>query len=88
MKKDTQWHEAKRTRCIESYSSKTKLKSVHDWRKRIAATDTTQAKIAQAVGIKPTRLSEYMRFISEPSDERFMSIERAIKEAEGNTAKL
>lgn len=83
MKKDSEWHEKKRQRCIEGYSSKTKMKSVQDWRKRITACEAKQSHIAQQVGIKPPRLSEYMRLLTEPSDDRFDHIERAIRKAEG-----
>lgn len=82
MVKDGAWHEEKRARCIASYSSKTKMKSVEDWRVRIVKAGVPQRMIADAVNIKPPRLSEYMRLLCEPSDEMFDAIEAAIKNAE------
>lgn len=88
MVKDSDWHEKKRQRCIEAYSSKTKMKSVLDWRKRIAACNGKHKDVAAAVEIKATRLSEYMRLLSEPSDTLFNNIENAIRSLEKTKQKI
>lgn len=81
MIKDSSWHDLKRQRCIDNYSSKTKMRSVEDWRKRIMQSGRSQKAIADAVGIQSPRLSEYMRLLVEPSDYKFYLIEAAINNA-------
>lgn len=82
MVKDSDWHAEKRARCIEKYSSKTKMKSVIDWKKRMAVTGVTAKAIAQAVGMHPPRISEYVSCLTEPSDDIFEKVEALLRTAE------
>lgn len=82
MAKDSNWHNEKCQRCIQKYSSKTKMKSVRDWRKRITGCRAKQSEIAATCGIRPERLSEYMRLLFEPADDIFYKIESEIRKAE------
>ena len=85
MIKDSEWHEEKRQRCLEKYTSKTKMKSVRDWKKRMAITGITAKSIAEKVGTDAPRISEYITFLTEPSDEKFAAIEAILRDAELQT---
>lgn len=65
-------------RCIANYSSKSKYRSVKRWKVRMVAAGIKRDDVAQALNIKPERISEYCHFVHEPSEERFIAIEQAI----------
>lgn len=72
----------KQKRTVESYSSAVKLKSVLRWKQRLAAAGVKVKELAKHTGKVPFRISEWMNFTHEPSEENFNEIEAGIYELE------
>ena len=68
----------KRERCIASYSSNSKLKAVKRWKVRMVKAGVAAKTIAHDIGIPAPHLSDYMSFLYEPPEERFMAVEEAL----------
>lgn len=72
----------RRARCIKNYRSQSKLKAVQRWPQRIAKNRGLTLKyIAERMGKKQPRISEYVGFIIEPPDHVFDQIEQILLEA-------
>jgi len=72
----------KRLRVIEAYASDTKLRAVLRWRQRLVARDITVEELAYKVKRQVPRISEYMYFVREPSEQAFLAIDAAIYQLE------
>lgn len=68
----------KQKRVICQYIDKKKLKTVMKWKERLKKRKITISQISEDVGIKVTRLSEYINFKRQPHDKKFEIIEKAI----------
>lgn len=65
---------------IENYSSPVKLKSVIRWRERMARGGIDTKTLADAIGVKTTRMSEWLNFTHEPREDKFNAVEAALYE--------
>lgn len=72
----------KQKRTVESYSSPVKLKAVLRWKQRCAAAGVKIKDLAAHTKKVPFRISEWMNFTHEPSEENFNEIEAGIYELE------
>lgn len=70
--------EAKKLSCVLKYSSKVKLKSVVRWKERMVKVGVTTEKLGELTNNPSPRISEYLNFTHEPSEETFNTIEDAI----------
>jgi len=68
-----------------SYSCRSKMRSVVDWKKRLVIANKTIYDLARKTGIGSTRISEYVSLMVEPHDERFFKIEEGLKDLERNS---
>lgn len=74
--------QARREKCIAEYSSKSKFRSVQKWPARIAMTkEVSVTIIAQALQKPPPRISEFISFIKEPTEDEFIKIEKMLYDA-------
>lgn len=72
----------KQIRTVEGYSSTVKLKAVLRWKPRLAAAGLKLKDLAEKTGKVSFRISEWMNFTHEPSEENFNDIEAGIYELE------
>lgn len=72
----------KQRRTVESYSSPVKLKAVLRWKQRLAAAGVKIKELAEHTNKVPFRISEWVNFTHEPSEENFNEIEAGIYELE------
>lgn len=70
--------EDKKERCILSYSSPVKLKAVIRWKERMARHGITTARIADYLDLPPPRISEWLNFTYEPTEDNFQRVEDAL----------
>lgn len=72
----------KQKRTVEAYSSPVKLKAVLRWKQRLAAAGIKIKELAENTKKVPFRISEWVNFTHEPSEENFNEIEAGIYELE------
>lgn len=72
----------KQKRTIESYSSPVKLRAVVAWKRRMASAGIKVKELAEHAEKVPFRISEWLNFTHEPTEENFQAIESAIYQLE------
>lgn len=70
--------EEKKMRCILSYSSTIKLRSVVRWRERMAKHGITSSVMAARMGVARSKVSEWINFTHEPTDKTFDKFEEIL----------
>lgn len=68
----------KKKRVVGGYQSQAKLTSVVRWRLRMAKAGIGVQDLAEQVGKPPSRISEWLTFKVEPTEESFLLVENAI----------
>lgn len=68
----------KKKRVVASYQSQSKLTSVVRWRLRMAKAGISVQALAEEVGKPGSRISEWLTFKVEPTEESFLLVENAI----------
>lgn len=65
-------------RTVASYSSHVKLKAVVRWKERMVKAGLTTTKIAAMIDVPNPRVSEWVNYTWEPSEEVFHKIEKIL----------
>ena len=69
----------RKIRTVLNYSSKRKMRTVCRWASRIRKAGKTVSELADTVGVKQPRISEWMTFVAEPKEANFLAVQRVLE---------